>query len=148
MSFLILLSCAWLHIDKFFSVVPSTDRPPGHTETLIYVLDLYLVCRDLAERVLVDGSGQKPRYTLRTLSRALMAARNIVLRQKLSLTRALYEGFQLAFQGPVDENSLKAINIVIHNILGKNIDKSHLDHPGKRPRGRGVSGGVTLIKPL
>ena len=130
------------------NVLPASDRPPEHTHTIISVVDLYLECRDLAERVLVDGSGQKPRYTLRTLARALTAARNMVLHQKLPLSRALYEGFQLSFEGPLEENSLKALSKVIQKALGKAIDKSQLDHPGRRPGGRGESQGYALIKPF
>ena len=126
-------------------ILPACDRPPEHTDTIISVVDLYLRCRDLAERTLVDGSGQKPRYTLRTLSRALTAARNMVIYQKLPLKRALFEGFQLAFQGPLDENSLKATGKVIHKTIGKDLEKNLLDHPGRRP---GDSAEYELIKPF
>lgn len=131
------------------SVLPASDRPPEHTDTIISVVDLYLQCRELADRVLVDGSGQRPRYTLRTLSRALIAARNIVLQQKLPLSRALYEGFQLAFLGPLDEKSFMALTKVIHDVLGKVIDKNQVDHPGRRPGGRGSDDrNFALIKPF
>jgi MoxR-like ATPase len=129
-------------------VLPSNDRPPEHSETVIIVVDLYLQCRDLAERVLVDGNGQKPRYTLRTLSRALTAAKTIVVNQKLPLHRALFEGFQLAFQGPLDEKSLKVVDNLLLRALGNGFDRSHLDHPGKRPSGRGDEDRYILIKPF
>lgn len=129
------------------TVLPASNRPPEHTETIVGVVDLYLRCRDLAERVLVDGSGQKPRYTLRTLSRSLIAARTIVLQQKLSLHRALYEGFHLAFQGPLDENSLKTINRAICKSFETKIDLNRLDHPGVSPGGRDSTEFV-LIEPF
>jgi midasin (ATPase involved in ribosome maturation) len=129
-------------------VLPAGDKPPEHTDTVINVVDLYLQCRNLAEGVLVDGSGQKPRYTLRTLTRALTAARTIVLEQKLTLHRALYEGFQLAFQGPLEEKSLKTMGKLIGSCLGSKIDMAQIDHPGRRPGGRGTSDNFVLIKPF
>lgn len=126
-------------------ILPACDRPPEHTDTIIAIVELYLRCRDLAEKSLVDGSGHRPRYTPRTLSRALTAAQNIVMYQKLPLKRALFEGFQLAFQGPLDECSLKAIGKVIQKSIGKDLEKNMLDHPGRRP---GDSIEYELIKPF
>jgi midasin (ATPase involved in ribosome maturation) len=129
-------------------VVPCNDGCPENSETIIVLVDLYLQCRDLADRALVDGNGQKPRYTLRTLSRALTAARTIVVHQKHSLYRALYEGFQLAFQGPLDEKSLKIVDDALLRVLGNQFDKSQLDHPGKRPGGKVDGDGYVLVKPF
>lgn len=130
------------------SVLPAGDRPPEHTDIVISVVNLYLHCRDLAERVLVDGGGQKPRFTLRTLTRALTAARSLVLEQKLPLKRALYEGFELAFQGPLDSSSLKIVQKALYASLGDGLKKGEMDHPGRQPGGRGGSGTFVVIKPF
>jgi midasin len=130
------------------SVLPAGDRPPEHTDIVVSVVDLYLHCRDLAERVLVDGGGQKPRFTLRTLTRALTAARTLVLEQKLPLKRALFEGFELAFQGPLDSNSLKIVQKALYASLGDGLKKGEMDHPGRRPGGRGDTNTFVVIKPF
>jgi midasin len=130
------------------SVLPAGDRPPEHTDIVVSVVDLYLHCRDLAERVLVDGGGQKPRFTLRTLTRALTAARTLVLEQKLPLKRALFEGFELAFQGPLDSNSLKIVQKALYASLGDGLKKGEMDHPGRRPGGRGDTNTFVAIKPF
>jgi midasin len=134
---------------KYISaVLPAGDRPPEHTDVVVSVVNLYLHCRDLAERELVDGSGQKPRYTLRTLTRALTAARTLVLEQKLPLKRALYEGFELAFQGPLDSNSLKIVQKILYAALGGGLKKDEMDHPGRRPGGRNEADNFVAIKPF
>jgi midasin len=130
------------------SVLAAGDRPPEHTDIVVAVVDLYLHCRDLAERVLVDGGGQKPRFTLRTLTRALTAARTLVLEQKLPLKRALFEGFELAFQGPLDSNSLKIVQKALYTSLGDGLKKGEMDHPGRRPGGRGDTNTFVAIKPF
>ena len=129
-------------------VLPTNERPPEHTDIIITIVDLYLQCRDLADRVLVDGTGQKPRYTLRTLSRALSATNTIVREQKFQLNRALYEGFHLAFQGPLDEKSLKTVDKLLIRTLSIETEKNLFDHPGKRPGGRKDEKSYELIKPF
>jgi midasin len=127
-------------------VLPMGDRPPEHTDIVISVVNTYLEYRHLANTLLVDGSGQRPRYTLRTLTRALVAARNIVLQQKLSLRRALVEGFALAFEGPLDVNSLKA-TMKVAVALSEGLTKKEMNHPGRRPVG-GNGGAFVLLKPF
>ena len=129
-------------------VLPTGERPPEHTDIIITVVDMYLQCRNLADSVLVDGSGQKPRYTLRTLSRALSATNTIVRKQKLPLNRALYEGFHLAFEGPLDEKSLKIVDKLLIRTLNIGSEKSLMDHPGIRPGGRNTENTFELIKPF
>ncbi|EEC43465.1 predicted protein, partial [Phaeodactylum tricornutum CCAP 1055/1] len=130
------------------AVLPVTDTPPEHTETVVKAVDVYLECRSLAERVLVDGSGQKPRYTLRTLSRALTASQIYVLQQKLPLQRALYEGFELAFQGPLSQTSLKPFCDLLTQAFASGLKKEEMDHPGRRPGGTAAVDRFALIKPF
>jgi MoxR-like ATPase len=131
------------------SVLPAVgDCPPDHSETVMTVVDLYLQCRHLADYSLVDGGGHRPRYTLRTLSRALTAARTLVTEQRVGLSRALYEGFELAFQGPLEAKSLQSIKKVIYPALGQGLKSKEMDHPGRRPGNQSQADNYVLIKPF
>lgn len=129
------------------SVLPPSDKPTEHSDIVVSSVNIYLQCRDLAEQVLVDGAGHKPRFTLRTLARALTASKNIVVQQRISLKRAILEGFELAIQGPLDAKSIKAVQRVLKTALGDTSDKKERDHPGRRP-GKGDSSEYILIKPF
>lgn len=129
-------------------VLPADGKPPEHTEIVVSVVDVYLKCRELAETVLSDGGGHKPRYTLRTLSRALSAAKNIILQQRIPLRRAVFEGFQLAFEGALDAPSVKAVKKVLKTLLATGTKSADLEHPGKRPGGKNDSEKYMLVKPF
>ena len=129
------------------SVLPPCDQPAEHSDIVASSIDVYLQCRQLAEDILVDGSGHKPRFTLRTLSRALTAAKNLVIQQRLPLKRAILEGFELAIQGPLDAKSTKAVQRVLRTALGDNLPKSDRDHPGRRP-GKNNADDYVLLKPF
>ena len=73
-------------------VIAPSDKPLEYTESVISAVDVYLRCRRLSEQTLVDGGGQRPRYTLRTMCRALSAARNLIVEQRFSIKRAILEG--------------------------------------------------------
>jgi midasin len=127
-------------------VLTQVDVPPEETETVVKIVDLYLQCRVLAESSLVDGGGHKPRYTLRTLSRALTAAKSMVVKQKFSLSRSLVEGFELAFQGCLDGKSSKEMAKVISGSVGDM--SSDRNQPGRRPGGREGGDDFVLLKPF
>jgi midasin len=129
-------------------VLPADGRPPEHTEVVVSAVDVYLKCRYLAETVLSDGGGHKPRYTLRTLSRALSAAKSLVIQQRISLSRAVYEGFQLSFECSLDEASVKAVKKVLKTLIPEGVKKSDLEHPGRRPGGKIEAGDYVLINPF
>lgn len=128
-------------------VLPQSDKPPEHTDVVVSSVNVYLRCRELAHEVLVDGGGHRPRYTLRTLARAMIAAKNLVLQQRLPLNRAIAEGFELVLQGPLDPMSVKAVHHVIKTTLGSNLSKNEKDHPGRRP-GKADSLDYILVKPF
>ena len=71
-------------------VINVHDNALRHSETVIVSVDTYLQCRKMSEEVLIDGSGHKPRYTLRSLCRALSAARNLIVEQGFSPKRKLH----------------------------------------------------------
>jgi len=128
-------------------VLPMDGKPPEHQDVVISVVEVYLKCRQMAEAVLSDGAGHKPRYTLRTLTRALKAAKSMVLEQRIALARALYEGFQLAFEGVLDAPSVEAVKKILKVLLPTEMKKSDLEHPGRRPSGKDGAAHV-LVKPF
>ncbi|GAX24956.1 midasin [Fistulifera solaris] len=127
--------------------LPASEREPHHVESVIACVDTYLECRALSQTSLADGNGQRPRYTLRSLTRALSAAKSLVLKQHLSLQRALVEGFTLAFRGVLDEKSSKIVKKAIMSNLGKGLGSKEMQHPGRRPSGNEGS-EYLLIKPF
>jgi midasin (ATPase involved in ribosome maturation) len=67
------------------------------------VVSLYLETRALSSSVLLDGSGQHPHYSVRSLVRALSYCRvNVGM---FGFQRALYEGFCMSFGTPLEKES-------------------------------------------
>ncbi len=129
-------------------VIAPSDKPLDHTETVITAVEVYLKCRQLSEQTLVDGGGQRPRYTLRTMCRALSASRNLMLEQKFGIQRAMLEGFELGFEGALDLPSRSSLRKLLSSTLGKGLSPKQLDHPGRRPGGGYGSDEFILSKPF
>lgn len=78
------------------------------------IAELYLAAKDLAEaNKIVDGAGQKPHFSIRTLTRTLIYVREIV--SVYGLRRSLFEGFCMAF--------LTLLNKESENLLKPLIEK-------------------------
>lgn len=130
-------------------VLPTEGNAPEHTEIVACIVDQYLRCRELAQTTLSDGNGHKPRYTLRTLSRALKAAKNLIIYQRIRLKVAIFEGFQLSFEGILDAGSIKTVRKMLTKaFLREEAKKINLDHPGRRPGGKGSEDEYILLKPF
>ena len=129
-------------------VVAAENGPLEQSNTVTSAVDVYLELRLLSDQSLVDGSGQKPRYTLRTLCRSLSAARNFVLDQKFSPQRAILEGFELVFEGPLDSLSRALLSKTLSATLSKNFSRKDLDHPGRRPGSKDGGEHYILMKPF
>lgn len=72
------------------------------------IANVYLEVKELAEQnVLVDGSQQKPHFSLRTLTRTLVYA--VDISPIYGIRRALYEGFCMSF---LTSLSLESTNLV------------------------------------
>lgn len=125
-------------------VIAPSDKPLEHTEIVITAVEVYLKCRQLSEQTLVDGGGQRPRYTLRTMCRALSAARNLMVDQKFGVKRAILEGFELGFEGALDMPSRSALRKLLTITLAKGLSAKQLDHPGRRPSS-GVGGDEFIL---
>lgn len=129
-------------------VISSRGMSVEHSETVTSVIDTYLKCRELSFHSLIDGSGQRPRYTLRTLCRALDASQRLARQQKLNLNRGILEGFLLSFGGPLDENSSASLLRLLRSELVRGEALDELEHPGRRPGGRDGQNQYALVKPF
>ena len=128
--------------------VVTNGVPLEHSESVMTAVDTYLQCRTHSEQSLVDGGGQRPRYTMRTLCRALAAARSLIIQQRYSPQRAILEGFELAFEGSLDLPSRTIVQKLFNSSLGKGLSSKDRDHPGRRPDGKSGVDTHVLIKPF
>ncbi|XP_048793738.1 midasin isoform X1 [Lagopus muta] len=96
------------------------------------IVNFYLAVRKEAETKLVDGTGHRPHYSLRTLCRALrFAASNPCS----SIQRSLYEGFCLSFLTQLDRVSHPVVQkLICQHIVSGNI-KSLLKQQIPKPQG-------------
>ncbi|KAF5899322.1 midasin-like, partial [Clarias magur] len=101
--------------------------------TIQGIISFYLAIRKEAKSRLVDGTGHKPHYSLRTLCRALKYAAS---NPCYSVQRSLYEGFCLSFLTQLDRSSHPVVEKLVHQyILGGNI--KCLKQPIPEPHARG-----------
>ncbi|KAG5360561.1 Midasin [Yarrowia sp. B02] len=99
-------------IDRYIGHLCVSDATIGiHND----VADLYLTAKRLsAENKIVDGAGQKPHFSIRTLSRTLVYVSQIAhLFGPRGLRRSLYEGFCMSFLTLLDADSEAALHEVI-----------------------------------
>lgn len=95
------------------------------------IVKFYLNVRREAETSLLDGTGHKPHYSLRTLCRALtVAAQNPCS----NVLRSLYEAFCLSFLTQLDSNSYPLVQrIIVNAILGDKVVSAVLGSPIPKP---------------
>ncbi|NXD83342.1 MDN1 protein, partial [Halcyon senegalensis] len=98
------------------------------------IVSFYLSVRKEAETKLVDGTGHRPHYSLRTLCRALrFAASNPCS----SIQRSLYEGFCLSFLTQLDRDSHPVVQkLICQHIVSGNIKSLLKQQIPKPPGGR------------
>ncbi|XP_014736917.1 PREDICTED: midasin-like, partial [Sturnus vulgaris] len=96
------------------------------------IVNFYLSVRKEAETKLVDGTGHRPHYSLRTLCRALRFAASNPCG---SIARSLYEGFCLSFLTQLDRSSHPVVQkLICQHIVSGNI-KSLLKQQIPKPQG-------------
>lgn len=86
-------------IDKYILKYSVNDEWVGND-----IAELYLEAKRLAEcNQIVDGSNQRPHFSIRTLTRTLLYTTDIA--HIYGLRRSLYEGFSMAFLTLLDKKS-------------------------------------------
>ncbi|XP_054474709.1 midasin [Anoplopoma fimbria] len=96
------------------------------------IISFYLSVRKEANSHLVDGTGHRPHYSLRTLCRAL---KYVAVNPCNSVQRSLYEGFCLSFLTQLDRSSHPLVQKLVcqHILMG---NTKCLKHPIPAPSGR------------
>ncbi|KAL2312008.1 Midasin [Schizosaccharomyces pombe] len=91
----------------------------GNEHVIREIAELYQVAKSLSlDGSLVDGAGQRPHYTVRTLSRTLSYVTEIA--PIYGLRRSLYEGFCMSFLTLLDHTSESLLyNHVVRFTLGE-----------------------------
>ncbi|KAK5114749.1 hypothetical protein LTR85_010062 [Meristemomyces frigidus] len=82
---------------------------------------------------LVDGAGQRPHFSLRTLTRTLSFAKAIA--PQCGMRRALFEGFQMSFLTFLDTESARLVMPLLEqHLLGKRVNiKAELQKALRKP---------------
>lgn len=94
-------------IDKYIGKYSSSDEWVGND-----IAELYLVAKRLSEsNRIVDGSNQRPHFSIRTLTRTLLYVCDIV--HIYGLRRSLYDGFCMSFLTLLDQTSAKLLEPLI-----------------------------------
>ena len=89
----------------------------------------------MSTKELFDGAGRSPRYSLRTLCRALEATR-IFHDRRYRLPRALLEGFSMSFLTQLEPKSASALSRHLISSLASKINKKDLRSAPGRPGGK------------
>ncbi|XP_076758301.1 midasin [Xylocopa sonorina] len=111
------------------SYLNDLNLPPEKIENIV---KFYLNVRKEAEARLLDGTGHKPHYSLRTLCRALSVSAQNPCANAL---RSLYEAFCLSFLTQLDSNSYPLVHrMIVKLILGDAIASAIIKAPIPRPR--------------
>lgn len=125
-----------------FFVDELTERSDLITLTACYLSDysaeklnaiskFYLIVKREAEKCLVDGTGHKPHYSLRTYCRALSIASSNPCQ---SAQRSLYESFCLSFLTQLDSSSHKRVEFLIAStIFGEKLIQGIINQPIPTP---------------
>ena len=88
------------------------------------IVTFYQESQKLCKASLTDGSNQKPKYSLRTLTRALEYSEKIC--SLYGLERSLYEGFSMSFLTQLNAQSIPIMEKLIRTHIVKNLTKSQL----------------------
>ncbi|XP_068197957.1 midasin isoform X4 [Antennarius striatus] len=88
-----------------------------HRNVISGIIRFYLTVRKQADSHLVDGTGHRPHYSLRTLCRAL---KYVAANPCSSVQRSLYEGFCLSFLTQLDRSSHPVVQKLVcqHILMG------------------------------
>jgi midasin len=114
------------------SYLSGVEKPP-----ISEIVSFYNRAKILSSSKLFDGAGKSPKYSLRTLCRALEATR-IFHDRKYKLTRSLREGFSMSFLTQLEPSSCTMLsNVLLDYFVSKREKRGGKDiksAPG-RPKG-------------
>ena len=99
------------------------------------ILECYTTIRRLTGDTLLDGTGQTPHYSLRTLCRAMSTA-NTFARLGFGLNRGLYESFLMSFGTVLNTPSYDVIHELIKGFFVQQFTLKQLSSPPSRPGGK------------
>ena len=101
-------------IDKYIGKYSASDEWVGND-----IAELYLEAKKLSEsNRVVDGSNQRPHFSIRTLTRTLLYVRDII--HIYGLRRSLYDGFCMSFLTLLDQRSAELLEPIIEkHLLGR-----------------------------
>ncbi|XP_034190386.2 midasin [Osmia lignaria lignaria] len=106
------------------SYLKDLNLPPAKIESIV---KFYLNVRKEAETNLLDGTGHKPHYSLRTLCRALSVSAQNPCANAL---RSLYEAFCLSFLTQLDSKSYPLVQkMIVKTLLGNRAVKAIIGSP-------------------
>ncbi|KAG0232655.1 AAA ATPase midasin [Actinomortierella wolfii] len=98
------------------------------------IVDFYLEVKGKTNRhELADGAGQRPHFSMRTLTRALQFVREIV--STYGLRRAMYEAFSMTFLTQLNKDSERAVRALVekHLLKGVKNPRTLITHIPRRP---------------
>jgi len=131
------------------SSIVSRYLPDSISAPVDDIVNVYLACRSASEFKLVDSANQKPRYSLRSLTRSIKAARSFSDIGIRPLRRALFEAFLLNFQTLLSESGKKFMWSFLKQSLLTDEVTTNLEAPSTRPGGKKMSASDwVLIKPF
>ncbi len=120
-----------------------------NTSAVADIVSVYLGCRAASEDHLTDSTGQRPRYSLRSLTRSLQAAKSFLAIGIRPFSRALFEAFLLNFQTMLSEGSRDYMHTYLKHSLYSEGSIKELTFPPPRPGGRSSTGADwVLVKPF
>lgn len=103
-----------------------------HKSVVQGIISFYLTLRKKSVAELVDGTGHRPHFSLRTLCRALRYA---AANPCNNIQRSLYEGFCLSFLTQLDRASHSSVQSLICRYIVPGNIKSLLKQPLPEPHG-------------
>lgn len=122
-----------------------TDMPNSLVEAAV---NTYLLSRTYSDTRLVDTNGKKPKYSLRSLTRSLLVARNLYSLGLRGMNRAILEGFLLNFFTQIAEGAQRDFFLkFLMKSLNASENLKELSMPMSRPKSYS-SDECVLIKPF
>ncbi|KAJ2358747.1 AAA ATPase midasin, partial [Coemansia sp. RSA 2618] len=98
------------------AIVRAHLPPMAPVQLCHRVIEFYGAAKDLAKaHALVDGAGQRPHYSLRTLTRSLTYARDHAA--TYSLRRALYDGLSMTFATQLEGATQAVLVRELHRVF-------------------------------